>query len=156
MIQKLFLRCCFMLVCTYPYCKGQAQVEEISDEQVFDVSLCTKEELMMSFPPQIVAKVLLNAKYPPSIVEKITKELAERDQELSKLVDEKAQKYHPNPFKDLSRRDEALKIYQETLYEIFAGVMKKNGYDDEQQIRLELDAIRSLKSKLLIHCLRKH
>jgi len=117
---------------------------------------CSKEELMMFFPQPIVKNVLvLDAHLDEKDAEDISTELAIQDKGLAQLVDERASRYTQNPFKDLSQRDQAIKIYQETLFEVFANVLKGHGIKDEQQIRTLLDEIRSVKSKMFIDCIRK-
>lgn len=115
---------------------------------------CTKEELMMFFPQPIVKKILMNAKVDAAEADSIAKELAGKDQGMAKIVDQKAAQYNPNPFKDLSQRDQAIKIYQETLFDVFATVLKGHGIKDENQIQSLLDEIRTMKSKMFIECIR--
>ena len=119
------------------------------------LSKCTKEELMTFFPQQVVQSVLIKAKVSPDDAEAIAKELSQKDRELGKIVEEKAAKLEQNPFKDLSQRDLALKIYHETLYEVFAKVLKAHGIKNEDQIQALLDEMRAAKSKLFIDCIRK-
>lgn len=116
---------------------------------------CTKEELMTFFPQQVVESILLKTKLPKEQATKIAEELSHKDKELSKLVEEKAAKLDPNPFKDLSQRDLAIKIYRETLYEVFSKVLKAHGVTDEDQIQTLLDEVQVAKSKLFIECIRK-
>ncbi len=71
------------------------------------------------------------------------------------MVEDKAAKLDPNPFKDLSRRDVAIRIYRETLYEVFAGVLKAHGISSNKQIRVTRYKIQEAKSKLFIECIHK-
>jgi hypothetical protein len=116
---------------------------------------CSKEELMMFFPQPIVKSVLLNAHISENNADEIAKDLANKDRGMAKIVDEKASQFNPNPFKDLSQRDQAIKIYQETLFEVFANVLKSHGINDENQIRSLLDEVRTVKSKQFIECMRQ-
>lgn len=116
---------------------------------------CTKEELMRFFPEQLVSSVLIKAKLPKEQADTIAKELSEKDRELAKLVEEKSAQVDPNPFKNLSHRDLAIKIYRETLYEVFAKVLKANGITSEDQIQTLLDELQEARSKLFIECIRK-
>ena len=116
---------------------------------------CTKEELMIFFPRQIVESILIKAKLPKEQASSIAEELSQKDQELAKIVENKAANLNPNPFKDLSQRDLAIKIYRETLYEVFAKVLKSHGVTNEDQIQTLLDEMQSAKSKLFIECIRK-
>jgi len=116
---------------------------------------CTKEELMISFPQQVVESILIKAKLPQEQAASIAKELSTKDQELNKIVEEKAAKLNPNPFRDLSQRDLALKIHRETLYEQFASVLKSHGVTNEDQIQTLLDQVQRAKSELFLECIRK-
>jgi hypothetical protein len=116
---------------------------------------CTKEELMTFFPQQVVQSVLTHSNMTKEQATDIAQELSQKDKELAKIVEEKADKLEPNPFKDLSQRDLAIRIYRETLYEIFAKVLKSHGITNEDQIQTLLDEIQMAKSKLFIECIRK-
>ncbi|MFI0435193.1 MAG: hypothetical protein ACH350_05635 [Parachlamydiaceae bacterium] len=116
---------------------------------------CTKEELMRFFPEQVVHSVLVKAKLPKEQADAIAQDLSQKDQELAKLVEDKSAKVSPNPFKNLSQRDLAIKIYRETLYEVFAKVLKAHGVKNEDQIQTLLDDLQEARSKLFIECIRK-
>ena len=119
------------------------------------LSKCTKEELMTFFPQQVVESVLIKAKLPSDQATAIAQELSQKDRELAKIVEDKAAKLEPNPFKDLSQRDLAIKIYRETLYEVFAKVLKAHGVKNDDQIQALLEEMQAAKSKLFIECIRK-
>lgn len=116
---------------------------------------CTKEQLMTFFPQQVVESVLVRANLSKDQAASIARELSQKDRELGKLVEDKAAKLESNPFKDLSQRDLAIKIYRETLYEVFAKVLKAHGVKSDDQIQSLLDEVQSAKSKLFIDCIRK-
>jgi len=135
---------------------GLSDLYAVTTEVVLSNSMkCTKEELMTFFPQQVVESVLLKAHLSKEQAEAISKELAQKDRELAKLVEEKAAKVDPNPFKDLSQRDLAIRIYRETLYEVFAKVLKSHGVTNEDQIQTLLDEMQAAKSELFIECIRK-
>lgn len=137
-----------MLCCTILYAE--------TTEVVLSNSMkCTKEELMRFFPEQLVTSVLIKAKLPKEQANAIAKELSEKDRELERLVEEKSAQVEPNPFKNLSHRDLAIKIYRETLYQVFAKVLKANGITNEDQIQTLLDELQEARSKLFIECIRK-
>jgi len=116
---------------------------------------CSKEELMTFFPQTVVQAVLINQNFSAEDAKAIALELSQKNPELIRIVEEKASKLDPNPFKDLSQRDLGLKIYRETLYEVFSKVLKAHGISDENKIQMLLDEIREAKSKLFIECIRK-
>jgi hypothetical protein len=116
---------------------------------------CTKEELMTFFPDQVVQSVLIKGNIPKEEAVAIAQELSKKDKDLAKVVEEKAAKLEPNPFKDLSQRDLAIKIYRETLYEVFSKVLKSHGVTNEDKIQTMLEEIQASKSKLFIECIQK-
>jgi hypothetical protein len=116
---------------------------------------CTKEELMRFFPEQVVQSVLVKSNIPKEQAETIAHDLSLKDQELAKIVEEKSSKIEPHPFKNLSQRELAIRIYRETLYEVFAGVLKAHGITSEDQIQSLLDELQEARSKLFIECIRK-
>lgn len=144
--------CCTTIISTLYMGSVQAETTEVL---LSNTMKCTKEELMTFFPQQIVQSVLLKANVSKEQASEIAQELSHKDRELAKVVEEKAAKLEPNPFKDLSQRDLAVRIYRETLYEIFAKVLKAHGVSDEDQIQVLLDAVQVEKSKLFIECIRK-
>lgn len=115
---------------------------------------CTKEELKTFFPEPVVRAVLLKANISEADANSIAAELAQKNAQWGKMIREKAAKMNPNPFEDLSQRDVGLKIYRETLYEVFSQVLKAHGISDEDKIQNMLDEIRETKSKLFIECIR--
>ena len=143
------LCCCTTLFSVISFTDLQAQ----PSEEV--VNKCTKEELMTFFPQQVVESVLLKAKVPHEKAVVIAKELSQKDREFTKIVENKASKMDQDPFKDLSQRDLAIKIYRETLYEVFAKVLKANGVTNDDQIQSLLEEMSAAKSKLFIDCIRK-
>lgn len=116
---------------------------------------CSKEQLMSFFPQPIVQSVLADTDLTQDQIATIARDLSQKDQELSKRVEQKASKLNPNPFNDLSQRDLAIKIYNETLYEVFAEALKTHGITQDDQIQILLNKMREMKSKLFIECIRK-
>jgi hypothetical protein len=152
MKQMVSYLCCTTVISVFCLTTLNAETTEV----VLSNSMkCTKEELMTFFPQQVVQSVLVKAQLPKDQAASIAEELSHKDRELAKIVEEKAAKLDPNPFKDLSQRDLAIKIYRETLYEIFAKVLKSHGVTNEDQIQTLLDEMQAAKSKLFIECIRK-
>ena len=147
-----WLSCCIIAISTL----GMDTIRAETTEVVLSNSMkCTKEELMAFFPQQVVQSVLLKANLPKEEAEAIAVELANKDRELTKIVEEKAANVNPNPFKDLSQRDSAMRIYRETLYEVFSNALKAHGITNRDQIQTLLDEMQAAKSKLFIECIRK-
>jgi hypothetical protein len=135
---------------------GNALLHAETTEVVLSNNMkCTKEELMTFFPQQVVHSILIEAHIPEEQAKAIAQELSQKDRELAQLVEEKAAKVEPNPFKDLSQRDLAIRIYRDTLYEVFAKVLKSHGVTNEDQIKTLLDEMQAAKSRLFIECIRK-
>ncbi|CUI16560.1 putative secreted protein [Candidatus Protochlamydia naegleriophila] len=151
MRQILSCVCCTIMALN---CFADVATDEKTGVAV-EPSFCTKEELMTYFPQPLVKAILLKSNVQEEQAAAIAEDLAQKGQELEKVVAEKAAKLDPNPFKDLSQRDVAIKIYRETLYEVFAKVMKNHGITSEDQIQTLLDEMQLAKSKLFIDCIRR-
>ncbi|MBA3722174.1 MAG: hypothetical protein H0W88_07225 [Parachlamydiaceae bacterium] len=121
-----------------------------------DQSLCSKEILMTFFPSPVVKAVLIQNKVSEADADTISKELAQKDQEVIRLVEERASKMESNPLGDLTQRDTAIKIFRETLFEVFAKTLKANNVKaDENQIQTILDDMQQVKGKLFVECIKK-
>lgn len=116
---------------------------------------CTKEELMAFFPRQIVESVLIEAKVSKEESAAIATELAKKDQQMAKIVEEKGQKVDAYSVQKNDRRELALKTYREALHEVFSEVLKSHGIKEESQIQSLLDKIQGDKNRLFIECVRK-
>ncbi len=116
---------------------------------------CSKEELLSFFPQPVIEYVLIHAHVSQEEATQIAKELAGKNRELLKLVEKKAAELSPNPFQSSNEREIAARIYQETLYEVFAQTLKAHGMTDDHQIRSLLEEMRVTQSKLFVDCIRK-
>jgi hypothetical protein len=86
----------------------------------------------------------------------ITKDLADNEKNIISKVEEKASKITPNPLKDPQQRQVAVKIFRETLMDIFSDVMNKNGITDDKQLQAMLEDIQQQKAKKFAECLERH
>ncbi|MFQ5728738.1 MAG: hypothetical protein ACE5GN_00035 [Waddliaceae bacterium] len=116
---------------------------------------CSQEMLMSYYPEQFVAQTLERFQVPQEKRSAILQALAEKDQEVVPIVEEKAGKMNPNPLKDPKRRQEAVMIFRETLYELFAGVMQANGINEREEIEKMLDDIQQQKAKQFAACMEQ-
>lgn len=116
---------------------------------------CSKELFMTRFPKPLVKMVLIKNQFPADQAEAIADELSKKDQDIIKLVEKKASQSDPNPFKDLSQREAAVKIVRESLYDVFAESLQKYGVKDETKIHQLLDDIQEAKGKLFVECIRR-
>ncbi len=120
------------------------------------VDECSKELLLSYFPEQFVNESLKKYNVPQDQRAAINKELASKNDTVIKSVEEKASKMDPNPLKDPSQRQAAVKIFRETLLEIFSGVMKSHGVNDDQKISQILDDVQHQKAVRFAQCMEKN
>jgi hypothetical protein len=120
------------------------------------IAECSKEFLISYFPASIVGPALEKFNLPKDKLASITKDLSETEKSIISQVEEKASKITPNPLKDPQQRQVAVKIFRETLLEIFTGVLNKNGVTDGKQIQAMLEEIQQQKAKKFADCLDKH
>lgn len=118
---------------------------------------CSKELLLAYFPENFVSETLKKFNVPQDQWAAITKELAAKDKDVVKDVEEKAAKMTPNPLKDRSpeQRQAAVKIFREALFNIFSSVLKAHGVTDEKQIQAMLTDIQQQKAKNFAQCMEK-
>ena len=131
-----------------------AQPQQSTPSQIIEKFSCSRKELETFFPEPVVRSVLLKSNLSEEDANSIAAELAEKNSQWSKIIREKAAKLTPNPLEDLSQRDIGLKIYRETLYEVFSQMLKAHGISDEDKIQNMLDEIRETKSKWFMECIR--
>lgn len=86
----------------------------------------------------------------------IQSELAEKDREVVPRVEEKAVKMTPNPLRDPQKRQQAVKIFRETLYELFADVMQAHGINNQEQIQRMLNDIQQQKARQFAQCVEQY
>lgn len=146
---KLFALAAILGVGTFQLAPVAANVADTIDE-------CSKELLIAYFPEVFVKETLKKFNVPQSSWAAITQELNGKESEIIKMVEEKAEKMKENPLKDPKQRQEAVKIFRETLLQVFSGVMKKNGVTDDKQIQSMLDDIQQQKAKRFAQCMEKH
>lgn len=124
-------------------------------EAVNPVEECSKELLLSYFPEGFVRETLKKYNVPQDKWDAIVKELNEKDKEVVKIVEERAAKVNPNPLKDPQQRHEAVKIFKETLTDIFSTTLKKNGVSDTTQMQQMLDDIQQQKAKRFAQCMEQ-
>lgn len=117
---------------------------------------CSQDILISYFPEPFVKETLNRFNIPQSKWEAITQELSGKDEEVVKTVEEKAEKMDPNPLRDLKLRQEAVRIFRETLLQVFTSVMRLHGVTDPQQIQVMLDDIQQQKAKFFAQCMEKY
>lgn len=130
-----------------------ARIPETSSNAVDE---CSKELLLSYFPKAFVNETLSKYKVPQDQWDAINKELAEKDKEVIKIVEEKASKISPNLLRDPQQRQAAVKLFRETLFDVFSKVMKAHGVTDDKEIQQMLDDIQRQKALRFKECMEKH
>lgn len=120
------------------------------------VDECSKELLLAYFPKTFVNETLKKFKVPENQWDAINKELAEKDKDVIKTVEERAAKINPNLLRDPQQRQAAVKIFRETLFDVFSKIMKEHGVTDDKQIQDMLDDIQKQKALRFKQCMEKH
>jgi len=107
----------------------------------------SQDEMMTYFPSKFVANTLEQYKVPQGQRLAIQNALSDKDQEVINLVEEKAAKMNPNPLRDPQMRQEAIKIFRDSLYEVFSKVMQAHGVTDKEELHSMLDDIQRQKAE---------
>ncbi len=116
---------------------------------------CSKEQLLTYYPKPFVLETLKKFNVPKDQWDAIKQELSAKDEEVIRLVEEKASKMQPNPLEDPNQKQEAVKLFRETLYEVFSDVMYAHGVTDKKQIQDMLNDILQQKAKRFVECMKK-
>ena len=117
---------------------------------------CAKELLLSYFPEPIVNETLKRFNVDTKKWAGISKSLASKDKEVVKTVEEKASSMNPNPLKDPQQRQAAVKLFRDTLLQVFTAAMKENGINDTSKFQAMLDDIQQQKAKMFAMCMEKH
>jgi hypothetical protein len=120
-----------------------------------NVDECSKELLLTYFPEVFVDETLKKFNVAQDKWASIKKDVLNKDKEIIKTVEDKAAKLDPNPLKDPQQRQAAVKIFRETLLEVFSNALKANGITDDSQIQAMLDDIQQQKAKRFALCMEK-
>jgi hypothetical protein len=126
-----------------------ADVQSEKDEQ------CAKEILMQHYPEKFVKETLNKFQVPADQQAAIIKELGDKDKLLVKMVEERAAAMNPNPLKDPSQRQQAVKMFRETLLEQFASVLNAHGVTDKDKVQQMLDDVQLQKAKQFTMCMER-
>lgn len=117
---------------------------------------CTQKALRSYFPEKFVKETLKKFHVPEDRWSTITGALTDREKDIEKNVEAKAEKMTTNPLKDPNQRQVAVKIFKETLYETASQVLKANGITDDKQIQDMVDDIQHQKARQFAKCIEKH
>lgn len=125
-----------------------AAAEQTADE-------CSRELLLAYFPEPFVKETLKKFNVPADQWDAIQKELANKDKDVIKIVEQKASQMDPNPLKDPQARQAAVKLFRETLLQVFSDVIKAHGISDDKQIQSMLDDVQQQKAQRFAKCMQK-
>jgi len=144
LVRKYFLRACIGVAALF------------TASSALSVDECLEELMISYYPEHFVAETLEKFQIPQAQRSAIIRELAEKDQEVVATVEERAAKMTPNPLRDPAHRQEAVKIFRDTLYGLFANVMENHGINDKEQIHAMLDDVQQQKAKEFAACMDVH
>jgi hypothetical protein len=116
---------------------------------------CSKELLLSYFPEKFVNETFKRFNIPEDKWKAINASLAIKDKEIVKLVEQKASSMNPNPLKDPQQRQAAVKLFRETLLQVFTDALKSNGIKDTGQFQAMLDDVQQQKAKKFAQCMEK-
>lgn len=133
--------------------ENPAKVE--AKPSVTTVDECSRELLLAYFPAPFVRETLKKFKVPEMEWSKIESELASKDKETLKIVEQKAAAMETNPLKDPSSRQMAVKLFRETLLEEFSSVLKTHGVSDDKQIQEMLADVQQQKAERFAKCMKQ-
>lgn len=117
---------------------------------------CSKEMVLAYFPAPFVKETLKKFGVPEDKAEAISTTLASKDGQIIQMVEEKAAAMETNPLRDPQARQAAVKLFRDTLFQVFASVVKENGITDEQKIQQMLDDIQRQKAERFAKCMRSY
>lgn len=111
-----------------------------------------RELLLAYFPEPFVKETLKKFNVPQDKWEAIQKQLADKDKDVIKTVEKRAAQLDTNPLED---RQTAVKLFKETLLQVFTDVMKDNGITDTAQIEMMLKDVNQQKAQRFAKCMQK-
>lgn len=115
---------------------------------------CSKDLMRNFFPEALVNKTLRKFEISQDLWQPITTELSLRDKEVFKILAEKASKITPNPLTNPQERQAGLKLFLETLYEIFSTTLKIHGITDDDKIQAMFLDVRQQTAKSFGQCVK--
>lgn len=116
---------------------------------------CSKDLLLSYFPEKFVNETFKRFNISEDKWAAINATLSTKDKDIVKLVEQKAASMNPNPLKDPQQRQAAVKLFRETLLQVFTDALKANGIQDTSQFQAMLDDIQQQKAKKFAQCMEK-
>ena len=118
-------------------------------------SECTEDVLFRFFPKVFVLEVLEKHDIPKDRAEEIAANLADSDQRVVQLIEEKADQMTPNPLQEEGSHEERAKLFKEAITEVFNSVVNKYGITDTKEIMAMIDEIQQLRIERFEECRRQ-
>ena len=147
-MNKFVFKACLSALCVGVPCSPALTA---ADQRVDE---CSKELLLAYFPEPFVNETLKKFNVPEDQWSAIDAELNAKNEDVIRTVEDKAAKLSPNPLKDPEQRQVAVKIFRETLFDIFSKVVKAHGVTDDKQIQSMLEDIQLQKAKRFAMCVQ--
>lgn len=118
---------------------------------------CSKELLLEYFPKQFVVETLKKYNVPQDKWDSIASALSSKDKDVVRIVEDKSSKLNPNPLKDRDpqQRQVAVKLFRETLLQVFNEALQANGITDTRQVQAMLDDIQQQKARNFAQCMER-
>lgn len=145
----------FFAACLTCFLSGNLTAADAPGAASLKESDCSKDLLLAYFPEVFVKETFTKFNISKEKWDAIIKSLNEKDKDVIKMVEEKASKMNPNPLKDPQQRQAAVKLFRETLLEIFSSVLKANDIQDDGKIASMLDDIQQQKAKRFAMCIKR-
>lgn len=147
-IKCLFLWMLSFNILQMPHLYGETAAIEEAD--------CSQQALRAYFPEKFVKSTLKKFNIPEDKWGGIVQGLKGREKDVEIIVETNAEKMNPNPLRDPQQRQAAVKLFKDALFQVASETFKKNGVNDDQQIRSMLDDIQQQKIKQFAECIEKH
>jgi hypothetical protein len=113
---------------------------------------CFKEIELDFFREDIVSQALSLHGVSQTNWKNINNNLRERARHVPRILRQKAEYMHPNPFQSPFQTRVAAQLLRQTLYEIFAATLKDNNITNESNIKDMFRYIREKQAHRLIAC----
>lgn len=140
---------CGLCLAVTPFSTTSIYAADASPEE------CSRQLLLAYFPEPFVLETLKKFNVPEKERQAIASSLASKDADVIKQVEQKASTMTPNPLQDPQARQAAVKLFRETLLDVFSGVLKEHGITDDKQIAEMLDHVQQQKAERFAKCMQK-
>ncbi len=113
---------------------------------------CSEDVLFRFFPQSFVLQVLEKHNVPKEQAADIAANLADSDQLVVQLIEQKAKQMNPNPLEDENAGQARAKLFHDAITETFNNIVNKYGITDTREISMMLDEIQKLRMERFEKC----